>query len=385
MINNNFLLINVESLIRRKTDQLYINHLTYEIIEYELSKIKLNGENIIIFDFKFIFGYGGHSKEDLYKHKTFCYCSFSNFIRKIEDTKIIILLNAQKQIIDEFKDDFFNKENLFFTVYNKNLINNISFFSLDGTNKNKYIKSFLLEKLNSPDLFNKFTQKTYFDDLQFKLFGNKIKEHIKKNNVIKKFEFRKGELNEKHILNSTPVHVNKYVNVKPLLEDSDIFYEICYWLWKRISSVFKPNYLVAPSKNALAIASGLTYFFNYDIIVINQVSPITAFNNFSNIDNIKPDSYYAVVEDFFCMGTEKKVVEGILWSKGVNIRYNVKYFPIISSDICSNHRINKMNIFPLYILDKEFQYKIFTNNSCPICNQDEIEKYTDNCYHKSLF
>ena len=385
MIKKYFLLINIESLIRKKTDQLYINHSTYETIEYELSKLKLNDEKIIILDFKLTFGYGGHSKEELYKHKTFCYCSFSNFIRKIEDTKIIILLNAQKQIINEFKDDFFEKKNLFFTVLSRNLVNNISFNSLDGVNRDKYIETFLIEKLNSPDLFTKFTQKKYFDDLQFKLLENVIKKHIKTKNVIHKFKFRKGELNEKHILNSTPVHVNKYVNVKPLLEDNDIFYELCYWLWKRISSVFKPNYLVAPSKNALALASGLTYFFNYDIIVVNQVRPITAFNNFSNIDNIKPDSYYAVIEDFFCMGTEKKVIEGILWSKGVDIRYNVKFFPIISSDIYSDHRINVMNIFPLYILDKEFQYKIFTNNSCPICNQNEIEKYTGKCYHKSLF
>lgn len=143
-----------------------------------------------------------------------------------------------------------------------------------------------------------------------------------------------------------------------------------------------PDFIVASSKNAICIASGLSYFLkNADIIILNQVSPITAYNNYSNVEQIKPEARYAIVEDFFCMGTEIKVVKGILWSKGVDVEENVASFPIAATTVYSDNEYKKEKIYSLSKLEKGDEYFIFTNNCCPVCNEDCCK----DCYHRKKF
>lgn len=211
-----------------------------------------------------------------------------------------------------------------------------------------------------------------------KLISLRIKSFLIKNNCITNIELTD------HVLRSTPVHVNKYVNIKPLIENYKTFDEICFYLSERIiEKVDSPDFLIAPSKNALSLASGIIrYLKSCDIIIVNQVSPITSFNNYSNLDAIKPSARYAIIEDFHCMGTEIKVIKGILWSHGVNYQDAVYTFPIASTRIYDNDcpgGTTAHNIFPLYKLDKEFNYKMFTHNTCPVCNE------IHDCEHRRLF
>jgi hypothetical protein len=141
-----------------------------------------------------------------------------------------------------------------------------------------------------------------------------------------------------------------------------------------------PDFLVASSNNSFALASGVSFYLNCDILIINQVSPITAFNNFSTLDKIIPDGRYAIIEDFFCMGTEMKIIKGILWSRGVNIYENVYMFPVASTRLFDNDNMpmKDLKIYPLYKIESDLNYKIFTYNSCPICNDIH-------CQHRDLF
>ena len=218
----------------------------------------------------------------------------------------------------------------------------------------------------------------YKDFIQ-KLIGKRIKRMLSENECIKDIT-----VFDQHILSSTPVHVNKYVNLKPILEKHKCFQEVCYLLYRHIYNTCHayPDYVVASSRNSMYIASGLLkYFQTVDMVVIDQVSPVTRLSNFSNLDDIKPNRKYAIIEDFCCMGTEIKTVKSVLWSRGVDVDQYCYAFPIVSTNLYGNTTKNKFwshKIFPLHILEDSENYLMFTNNCCPVCNKL-------NCKHKDAF
>lgn len=206
-----------------------------------------------------------------------------------------------------------------------------------------------------------------------RLISGRIKALLSENNCIEDIQER-----EKHILSSTPVHVNKYVNLKPLLEKHVYFQEICYLLYRHIiNKCSTPDYIVASSRNSIYIASGLMrYFKTANMIIVDQVSPVTKLSNFSNLDDIKPKRTYAIIEDFCCMGTEIKTVKSVLWSRGVDVEQDCYAFPIVSSNLYgekTNEVFKTQRIHPLYILEKTDDYLMFTSNCCPVCNKMKCE------------
>lgn len=181
-----------------------------------------------------------------------------------------------------------------------------------------------------------------------------------------------------HILSSTPVHVNKYVNLKPVLENNECFQEVCYLLYQQIVKRCSiPDFIVASSRNSIYIASGLLkYFKTANMIIIDQISPVTKLSNFSNLDDIKPKRTYAIVEDFCCMGTEIKTVKSVLWSRGVDVDQDCYVFPIVSTNLYgekTEEKFKTQKIYPLYILEKTDDYLMFTSNCCPVCNRMKCE------------
>lgn len=223
--------------------------------------------------------------------------------------------------------------------------------------------------------------------LQFisRLISNRIKTLLLDNNCIE--DIKEGD----HILSSTPVHVNKYVNLKPVLEKHDCFNEMCCLLYHQIVRICGgvPDFIVASSRNSIYIASGLLKYFKTiktntvtNMIIIDQISPVTRLTNFSNLDDIKPNRKYAIIEDFCCMGTEIKIAKSILWSRGVDVeseQYPIDVFPIVSSNLYGNNTVEefrKRKIYPLHILDNSNEsekYLMFTSSCCPICNKIKCE------------
>lgn len=211
-----------------------------------------------------------------------------------------------------------------------------------------------------------------------KLISKRIEKMLSENECIRDVtDFKQ------HILHSTPVHVNKYVNLKPILEKHDCFQEVCYLLYRHIyNTCAYPDYVVASSRNSIYIASGLLkYFQTVNMIIIDQVSPVTRLSNFSNLDDIKPNRKYAIIEDFCCMGTEIKTVKSVLWSRGIDVDQYCYAFPMVSTRLYGNTTTNMFlsnKIFPLHILEESENYLMFTNNCCPVCNEL-------NCKHKDAF
>ena len=209
-----------------------------------------------------------------------------------------------------------------------------------------------------------------------KLTGKRIKALLSDNKCIEDMDD-----SSMHILSSTPVHVNKYVNLKPLLEKNECFQEICYLLYQQIvKKCSTPDYLVASSRNSIYIASGLLHFFKTaNMIIVDQISPVTKLSNFSNLDDITPNRTYAIIEDFCCMGTEIKTVKSVLWSRGVDVEQDCFVFPMVSSNLYGKETYNKLKlqkIYPLYILEND-DYLMYTINSCPVCNKVEHVQVKD--------
>lgn len=236
------------------------------------------------------------------------------------------------------------------------------------------IKSIVVGKDSTTD------QKEKYLKFISRLISNRIKTLLLDNNCIE-------DIKEKdHILSSTPVHVNKYVNLKPILEKHDCFNEMCCLLYHQIVRICGvPDFVVASSRNSIYIASGLLKYFKTNktntetnMIIIDQISPVTRLTNFSNLADIKPNRRYAIIEDFCCMGTEIKIVKSILWSRGVDVeseKYPIHTFPIVSSILYGNNtdeEFRKRKMHPLHILDNSNEsekYLMFTSSCCPICNK----------------
>ena len=292
--------------------------------------------------------------------------------------------------------------------------------------KKVFVTSFLVRKKNTPNDYERSIRKDDYDvvklehsdnvpedvikDVNNIVFGtdsligskekylqfiserisNRIKTLLLNNNCIEPIK------EEDHVLKSTPVHVNKYVNLKPILEKHDCFNEMCCLLYHQIERTCgTPDFVVASSRNSIYIASGLLKYFKQaeqpnvqveqpNMIIIDQISPVTKLTNFSNLDSIIPNRKYAIIEDFYCMGTEIKMVKSVLWSRGVDIdntKHPIYAFPIVSSNLYgekTDKEFQKKKIYPLHILDKYEKYLMFTSSCCPVCN--EID-----CNHRREF
>lgn len=297
---------------------------------------------------------------------------FEDIVKK-ESVENILFANCSEETANFLREkDFPDSNNIFVLSFE---------YETDFLRSSKNASSDEALKKIRNEIFNTDTatanKDTYLSFISG-IISKRIKRILSENNCIE-------NLNDstKHILSSTPVHVNKYVNLKPVLENYVLFQEICYLLYRQIiNKCSTPDYIVASSRNSMYIASGLLkYFQTADLIIIDQISPVTKLSNFSNLDDIKPRRTYAMIEDFCCMGTEIKTVKSILWSRGVNVDQDFYVFPLVSTNlygVTTKEQFKAQRIYPLYILEKTEDYLMFTNNCCPVCNRikcDHIKKF----------
>ncbi len=295
-------------------------------------------------------------------------------IEKKESIDCILFANCDKDTANMLRGkDFFDSNKILVLSFDYETEYLRSCKNASNDNVLKKVKEIIFNKKTEIDsivAYQEFVQK---------LVGKRIKRMLSENECIKDItDFKQ------HILSSTPVHVNKYVNLKPLLEKHYCFQEVCYLLYRHIYNTCHayPDYVVASSRNSMYIASGLLkYFQTVNMIIIDQVSPVTRLSNFSNLDDIKPNRKYAIIEDFFCMGTEIKTVKSVLWSRGVDVDQYCYAFPMVSTNLYGKKTKNEFGshkIYPLHILEESENYLMFTNNCCPVCNEL-------NCKHKDAF
>lgn len=370
-MRNNIQYINVKHLLLTYCNSLKIDEDSYSLIFGCLEHLKLKEKSLLVLDLKDVKFSSIALIDETLPKKSALYFTFRGVILKNEKADILFI-NSTKEIGNYLiEKDFVESKNVFVLSYFPE-----QFFN--NTFKSDLSKEELKKRWAFCDNLKFLDTEIGLKEFVVQIIGLKIESFLINNSCI-----TAAKNNEEHISKSTLVHVNKYVNLKPIIENFELFNETCFLLSELIVSKFCiPDFIVAPSKNAVSIASGLLrYFKTANILIINQVSPITALNNYSNIESINANAKYAVIEDFHCMGTEIKLVKGILWSHGVNVEENVYSFPIACTKIYDKDvegGFKKQKIYPLYKLDETLNYKMFTYNSCPVCN-----KLT--CNHRDLF
>lgn len=289
-------------------------------------------------------------------------------IENNESIESLLFVNCSVETANFLREKDFPRSNKLCVLsfeYETNFLMLCKNASNDATRKK--IKKIIFDSDNTKD--NKDTYLGFISGL----ISKRIKEILSENNCIEPLvEFGK------HILSSTPVHVNKYVNLKPVLEKHSYFQEICYLLYRQIvKTCSTPDFIVASSRNSIYIASGLLkYFKTADMIILDQISPVTKLSNFSNLEDIKIKRTYAIIEDFCCMGTEIKTVKSVLWSRGVDVDQDCYVFPVVSTNLYGNRtkdNFESHRISPLHILEESEKYLMFTYNCCPVCNEIDCQ------------
>lgn len=364
--------ISIKHVINSYADSDSFDVDTYSEVKKYLVNIDLNNKRLIIFDFNNVQFWPIVKTKSSSLNKSILYYAFNDLFSKMPEVTFLFI-NVNSEFANYLKEkDFPGSKNIYMHSFNPD-------FLFDNCGGNEECKPKNIEKR-----FLMFDDLTFLNkkDLFIKVIESLIGENVYE--LLRKYDCITNTTKDNHILSSTPVHVNKYINIKPIIENYQAFTETCSYLAARIKTKMgsQIDFLVAPSRNAISIASGLMKFLRKtDIIIIDNVSPITAYGNYSNVSDILSMGRYAIIEDFHCMGTEVKTVKGILWSRGVNVDENVYSFPISATSIMDKEDhggFEKQKIFPLYELAEEINYRIFSKSSCPYCNNIV-------CEHRKLF
>lgn len=129
---------------------------------------------------------------------------------------------------------------------------------------------------------------------------------------------------------SSSVYINKYVNIKNLLND-DKFFAYCIYKMALLMThsngrdwVVMPDYeselekisLFFQTLNGAYIASSLSDLLHSDICYVDHIGPINKLYNTYFGEKIKFGKKYIVISDVICLGTEVKIAKSLIEHSG---------------------------------------------------------------------
>ena len=121
-------------------------------------------------------------------------------------------------------------------------------------------------------------------------------------------------------LDSSGIYCNMYINAKRLFIDPDKYYFIIYQMICMIASS-NQNFdaLVSASRNGANIASIIGWLLNKKVIHCTSLGPKFSLAPNLIYKEIRHKKRYAYIFDFMCLGTEAKLLNALLNSKGANL------------------------------------------------------------------
>lgn len=157
-------------------------------------------------------------------------------------------------------------------------------------------------------------------------FSDKAKEEFYKSNIKKAFEQKKISIlktyvsKESTFLPSSGIYSNMSLDYKKMFEDSEnfsfiiseLFYEI-----RHIGLTQRFDFLVAASKNAIALAAVLGSLLGKPAIYHTNIGQKYVKQKFSDktenqIDTVQKSKKYLMIFDVICLGTEARILNGII-------------------------------------------------------------------------
>lgn len=195
---------------------------------------------------------------------------------------------------------------------------------------------------------------TYYTNF-FKPFREKRNEKI--SNIVKIF-LKNTCINEESYLASSNLYANKYVNIKNIFTNQDIYYLVLIQLFNLISLNFNENEydkLVCVSLNGAVVATLLGQMINKKVIYLMNLGPNLNIRDKESLGKIKVSEKYLFIADMLCTGTELKVAETITNYRSAEIvgaLVVAQYLKAMSSiPVCKIFEINDGD---------DFDYKVYS-------------------------
>lgn len=121
-------------------------------------------------------------------------------------------------------------------------------------------------------------------------------------------------------LDSSGIYCNMYINVKRLFIDPDKY---CFIIYQMICMIANSNQevdaLVSASRNGANLASIIGWLLNKKVIHCTSLGPKFSLAPNMIYKDIRKNNRYAYIFDFMCLGTEAKLLNALLNSKGANL------------------------------------------------------------------
>ena len=251
------------------------------------------------------------------------------------NSKTLILLNVNFQIITKLGIDIFNNPN------NKANSEFFELFIVSDTLSTVILKT---EELFTNE-FIKYLIKHSIDNEGYNKINNKIP-------IISDFI--------PHI--SSSVYITKYIDVKRMISDDKAFFIYCLYklsLIVRKQWLAKKPTLVCQNLNSSYIASILSSFLKFDILVFDKLGPTNKI--YSTLDNkIETDKEYLIVSDVVALGTEMKIAKSLITFLGGKYLGNISLIRIETLHPEVKQYGNTSSLFTISKDNNPIEYQILT-------------------------
>lgn len=212
-------------------------------------------------------------------------------------------------------------------------------------------------------------------------FVNKDRIHICDENEIKDYKEEYDRILNKiirakikeccedynRISESSPVKLKYYINIKPIIEDINLFcnmmYKLAISMREHIDTYCRDNNksiaLVVTSLNGETVGAILAQLFGFDVIKIDHLGPRNELFINSLERFIDREKEYYIISDVICMGREVKAAESIINMYGATCRGYITVVNVVPTGEKAK------NVHCLVNIDKsnndDIGYKIFVD------------------------
>lgn len=281
---------------------IYVNILrdsTIDLIsEYLLNNDKNKNYSFVIFDFNGITDVQNNIADKL----------IALYVRLLDLDIHIVMANVSSEIYNEFKLNVgkINKEINSRGYLYKDCFNN-------GFNKLLFKKS---DSINNENILGTDFNKIYDEYFKTKFLQELIE--ITENN------------NENRL--SSPVILDKYINVKKLVENPKILLLCIYFFALELinKEIFYKNkdsnkeiILFSHTFNGNFISTILSRLLCVERFFIDHLGPINKIERINFSNKIEKGKKYIIVSDVVCLGTEVKIAKNIIEFCGGNVQANI--------------------------------------------------------------
>lgn len=178
------------------------------------------------------------------------------------------------------------------------------------------------------------------------------------------------ELEDKRPYPSSPIYLDKFIDIKKFIYQNDFF---LYCIYRLAQNMVKSNLinekkdksnisLFCQTLNGAYIASILASLFLVDISFIDHIGPINKIYRTSFGKKLSSEKEYIVVSDVVCLGSELNIARSIIDYEGGNYKGSASIVKIKTIDEELNQ--NEISLYKISKTNNPIDYSIKTSLCC---------------------